>query len=124
MPKPLFESGEYLLGSYKVQHAHWMHGEWFGAGFWLRALVTNRRLLLFRDAGRRFDDREIILPADILKVWNLCLGRRDGILVALKDERRLYMLVEWSQGHRLVKDINEMITPPLKPRIIPRLRHL
>ncbi|MBI5666905.1 MAG: hypothetical protein HZC41_02775 [Chloroflexi bacterium] len=117
----LLESGEYVLGSYKVQRVNWVNGEWFGAGQWLRALVTNRRLLIVSDNHRR-DLAETIVPPDIRRVWNLCLGRRDGILVALNDGRRLYMLVDWSQGNKLVRDINEMLTPPLKPRIAPRLR--
>jgi hypothetical protein len=124
MVKGLLETGEYLLGSYKVQHAHWMNGEWFGAGYWLRVLVTNRRLLLHAEASRHREDTETINPADITKVWNLCLGKRDGILVALQDGRRLYMLVDWSQGNRLVRDINDMLAPPLKPRIVPRLHHV
>ncbi len=120
MVKHAFETGEYLLGSYKVQNASWINGEWFGAGQWLRALVTNRRLLIVPDAHRR-EILEVITPAEIRRVWNLCLGRRDGILVALHDGRRLYMLVDWSQGNRLARDINEMLTPPLKPHIAPRL---
>ncbi|MBZ0309974.1 MAG: hypothetical protein K8I82_28180 [Anaerolineae bacterium] len=121
MAKHYLESGEYLLGHYKVQPANWSNGEWFGNGQWLRAMVTNRRLLIASEP-QRYDKPEAIAPTDILRVWNLCLGRRDGVMVVLRDGRRLYMLVDWSQGNKLVRDINEMIAPPLKPHIIPRLR--
>jgi hypothetical protein len=119
MVKPLFELGEYALGSYTVRYADWDNGEWFGVGPWLKAVVTNRRLLLFSEASSQ---RDRIEPEQIRRVWNLCLGRRDGVMVALKDGRRLYMLVDWSQGNKLAKDIREMLTPPLKPRIAPRLQ--
>lgn len=123
MAKHLLDFGEYVLGSYKVQYASWMNGEWFGAGHWLRALVTNRRLLIAPETYRH-DLTETIIPPDIRRVWNLCLGRRDGVLVALNDGRHLYMLVDWSQGNKLVRDINEMLTPPLKPHIVPRLQSM
>jgi hypothetical protein len=29
--------------------------------------------------------------------------------------------VDWSQGRKLAKDINEMLTPRVAPRIAPRL---
>jgi len=116
------ESGEYLLGNYKVKPANWMNGEWFGSSRWIRAMVTNRRLLLTPEV-HRFDQPEAIIPGDIFRVWNLCLGRRDGVMVALRDGRRLYMLVDWSQGSKLARDINELIAPPLKPHIAPRLQH-
>ena len=49
------------------------------------------------------------------------LRERDGLMVELNDYRRLYMLVDWSQGRKLAKDINEMLTPRVAPRIAPRL---
>ncbi|NWG15062.1 MAG: hypothetical protein HXY41_00365 [Chloroflexi bacterium] len=122
MGKSSLEQGEYALGSYKVRYADWSNGEWFGVGPWLKVIVTNRRLLLFVDAGTQRDAARRIEPEQIKQVWNLCLGRRDGVMVKLKDGCRLYMLVDWSQGNKLVKDINEMLTPPLKPRIAPRLQ--
>jgi len=121
MPHELFEAGEYKLGGYKVQFAHWEGGEWCGAGYWQRAVVTNRRLLVFPDA-RHTDQAQKIASDDIVRVWNICLGKRDGVLVSLKDGLRFYMLVDWSQGSKLVRDIQEMIALPLHPRIAHRLR--
>lgn len=122
MAKHAFESGEYLLGNYKVKPANWMNGKWFSTEHWIRAMVTNRRLLLAPEL-HRYDKPEAITHGDIFRVWNLCLGRRDGVMVVLRDGRRLYMLVDWSQGSKLARDIKEMIAPPLKPHIIPRLQH-
>jgi hypothetical protein len=121
MFKDILEVGEYPLGSYKVQYVTWTNGEWCGNGYWLRALVTNRRLLVFAENGIRSSKVEAITPADVTKVWNVCLQGRDGIMVALKDDRRLYLLVDWSQGSKLVRDINNMLATPVKPRIVPRL---
>jgi hypothetical protein len=39
----------------------------------------------------------------------------------MRGGMHLYMLVDWSQGSKLVKDINQMLLPPLNPRISPRL---
>lgn len=121
MPHRLFEAGEYELGGYKVQFAHWEGGEWCGAGYWQRAVVTNRRLWVFPDA-RHTDRAQKIGADDIARVWNICLGKRDGVLINLKDGGRFYMLVDWSQGSKLARDIREMIALPLHPRIAPRLR--
>ncbi len=117
----LFETGEYELGRYKVQYVEWKDGEWSGTGYWLRAVVTNHRLLVFPEKGPQDQDVEIIYPDHITRAWNVCLRGRDGLMVELNDYRRLYMLVDWSQGGKLVRDINEMLTPPAKPRIAPRL---
>jgi hypothetical protein len=118
----VLEPGEYQLGGYQVQFVDWNGGEWRGAGFWLRAIVTNRRLLVFPDTRRSLEQTRTIKPEDIARVWNLCLGRRDGVLVILKDGRRFYLLVDWSQGGKLARDLNELLAPPLKPRILPRPR--
>jgi hypothetical protein len=120
MFKTILESGEYSLGNYRVQYAHWINGKWSGSGHWLNVLVTNRRLLLLTEMNGQMERREKIDPAEIVGVWNLCLGRRDAILVALQDGRQLYMLVDWSQGYKLARDINDMLAVPLKPHIRPR----
>jgi hypothetical protein len=122
MLKNILEPGEYPLSSYQVQFVDWVNSEWHGNDCWLRATVTNRRLLVF-SPGIQAVVAQTILPGDIRKVWNVCLQGRDGILVALKDGRRLYLLVDWSQGSKLVKDINSMLTIPLVPRIAPRMGH-
>jgi hypothetical protein len=116
---PPFEAGEYELGVYKVQYVQWVDGEWRGKGYWLRAIVTNRRLLVFPEQNAV--SMESITPEQITRAWNVCLRGRDGLMVELNDYRRLYMLVDWSQGRKLAKDINEMLTPRAAPRIAPRL---
>ncbi|MBZ0285841.1 MAG: hypothetical protein K8L97_34255 [Anaerolineae bacterium] len=116
----LLESGEYQFGCYKVQHVEWIDGEWNGDGYWQQALVTNRRLIVFPEMTERAKTHESIKPSDIIKVWNACLRGRDGILMVLKNGRHLYMLVDWSQGSKLVKDINSMLQPIPLPRISPR----
>jgi hypothetical protein len=120
--KDMLETGEYLLGRYKVQYMGWMNGEWQGEGYWQRALVTNRRLLVYPETAQHFGFTDAVMPGEIVKAWNLSMGRRDGILLLLKDKRRLYLLVDWSQGHKLVRDINDLLRPPVRPRIVPRLR--
>jgi hypothetical protein len=117
--QPPLETGEYEVGSYKVQQVSWDEGEWRGPGYWLQAVVTNRRLLVYPE--RDVKAAESIQPVDIIRAWNICLRGRDGLMVELKDKRRLYMLVDWSQGNKLARDIGKMITPPAKPRISPRL---
>jgi hypothetical protein len=116
---PLFEPGEYQLGRYKVQYVEWLDGEWCGTGYWLRATVTNHRLIVFPEQNAM--NVESITPDKITRAWNVCLRGRDGLMVALNDYRRLYMLVDWSQGGKLARDINEMLTPRVEPRITPRL---
>jgi len=118
---PFFEAGEYELGGYKVQFVEWIAGEWHGTGYWLRAIVSNHRLLVFPE--RNTHSVESIMPDQITRVWNVCLQGRDGLMVELNDHRRLYMLVDWSQGGKLARDINEMLTPRAQPRIAPRLPH-
>lgn len=115
----ILEVGEYQVGSYKVQQVNWENGEWRGPGYWLQAIVTNRRLLVYPE--RDVQAAEAIRPSDIVRAWNISLRGRDGMMVELRDKRRLYMLVDWSQGNKLVSDIQKMITPAVKPRIMPRL---
>ncbi len=117
--KAILEAGEYQVGAYKVQQVNWEDGEWRGPGYWLQAIVTNRRLLVYPE--RNAQAAETIQPPEIERAWNISLRGRDGLMVELKDKRRLYMLVDWSQGSKLAKDIRKMITPTAKPRILPRL---
>jgi hypothetical protein len=86
----------------------------------MRLIVTNRRLLLLPDNPRDPLSPLDMSETDIVRVWNVCLGRRDGIIMALASGRLLYLFVDWSQGSKLVTDIREMLTPPLNPRIAPR----
>jgi hypothetical protein len=120
MKNPFLELGEIEFGGYKVQTVEWIDGEWTGTGLWLRAIVTNRRLLVFPEIGDQLQNPLTYAPSEIMKAWNVSLRGRDGIMVLLSDGRHLYMLVDWSQGSKLVKDINQMLLPPIKPRISPR----
>ncbi len=121
MKNGLLSVDEYPFGYYKVQRVAWDHGEWQDAGYWLNAVVTNHRLIIFPGTDQNGDIQDAFQPVDIRKVWNVCLKGRDGIMIALRNGKRVYMVVDWSQGNRLVKDLNEMLTPPITPRIMPRL---
>ena len=121
MKNGLLSVDEYPFGYYKVQHVAWEHGEWHDTGYWLNAVVTNHRLIIFPGVDQNGDIQDALQPIDIRKVWNVCLKGRDGIMIALRNGKRLYMVVDWSQGNRLVKDLNEMLAPPITPRISPRL---
>ncbi len=121
MHKKLLESGEYQYGTYKVQPVEWADGDWQGSGLWLRAMVTNRRLLLLPEKSIQSLQNQSIRAAEIARVWNVCLQGKDGIMVQYRDGSRIYLLVDWSQGGKLVKDLNTMLQPLPKPRIMPRL---
>jgi hypothetical protein len=113
------DSGEYLVSTYKVQPMLWTGSEWEGVGYWQQAVVTNRRLLLFPE--RHLESVERINPADLVRVWNISLRGRDGLMMRMVDGSHQYMLVEWSQGRRLAKDIQTLLQPAARPRIAPRL---
>lgn len=115
------ETGEFQYGSYKIQYVEWDEGEWSGSGYWLRAVVTNRRLLVYPEVEDQRRHSATIPRAEIVKVWNVSLKGRDGIYLRLNDDRCLYMLVDWSQGSKLVRDIEKMLVPPARPRITPRV---
>ncbi len=121
MGSSFLESGEFQYGCYKVQYVEWANEEWTGTGFWLQATVTNRRLVVFPELGVYPQDYEAIQPNEITKVWNVSLAGRDGVLIRLRDNRCLHMLVDWSQGSKLVRDIDKMMISPVKPRISPRM---
>jgi hypothetical protein len=113
------DSGEYLVNTYKVQIMEWAGNEWEGAGYWQQAAVTNRRLLFFPE--RHIENISTMEPGEILRAWNISLRGRDGLMMRMADGSHQYMLVEWSQGRRLAKDIQTLLTPAAKPRISPRL---
>lgn len=122
MKLPL-ERGEYPLGRYKTRFAHFTLQGWEARGPWMRAIVTNQRLVFMPDDPT--NPQAAASPAamkhnDIVRAWNVCLGRRDGAIIALKSGKLLYLYIEWSQGSKLVRDISEMLTPPVQPRILPR----
>jgi hypothetical protein len=116
-----FEQGEYQLGCYMVQFARFTPRGWDGGGPWLRAIVTNLRLLVLSENSEPRYSPISITCADIVKIWNVNLGRRNGVILLLKKRRLLYFLVDWGQGSKLVQDVKEMLAPPVQPRIAPRL---
>lgn len=116
------EADEHPIATYKVQYVHWLNDTWIGRGDWLQAIVTNRRLLLIPSENSLRGKVESIRYQDVNNVWNLCLGKRDGVLLRLKNRQHFYLYVEWSQGNKLVHHLNERIAPATKPRILPRLR--
>ncbi len=123
MKVPL-QRGEYPLGRYKVRFARFTTHGWEERSAWMRALVTNQRVVFMPDDSQ--DARAALSPTtieshDIVRVWNVCLGKRDGAIVALSNGQLLYLFIEWSQGAKLVRDIHEMLTPPVQPRILPHL---
>lgn len=115
------QQGEYQLGRYKARYAKFSGLGWDNNGPWMRVLVTNRRVILLADDARDAHATSVIGRSDIARVWNVCLGKRDGVIMALTNGQLLYLFVDWSQGAKLVSDIHEMLTPPLQPSITPRI---
>ncbi len=115
----MFEDDEYQLGGYLVQYARWTKRGWDHGGPWMRAIVTNHRLLIAADGNRPYFSPISIGPSDLVKIWSVSLGRRSGVILLLKKRRLLYFLVDWGQGSKLVSDVKEMLAPPVAPRIAP-----
>jgi hypothetical protein len=114
---------EYRLGRYRVRFARFTTLGWDAQGPWMRAVVTNRRVMFLPDeAGSDAAPLEM-MPGAIARVWNVGLGRRDGLIIALKTGEMLYLFIDWGQGPRLSRDLRELLTPPLQPRIAPRAPH-
>ncbi|MGQ9890149.1 MAG: hypothetical protein ACUVSX_16920 [Aggregatilineales bacterium] len=117
------QQGEYRLGRYRVRFARFTSLGWDTQGPWMRAVVTNRRLVFTpEDAASPIAPLELT-PSSIARIWNVCLGRRDGLIIALKTGQMLYLFIDWSQGAHLGRDLRELLTPPLQPRIAPRAPH-
>lgn len=114
------QQGEYQIGRYKVRYAEFSGLGWCENGPWMRMAVTNRRLLFLPDDPRDSIGLNMIERSHITQVWNVCLGRRDGVILALRDGKLVYLFIEWAQGGKLTNDIREMLTPPLQPSITPR----
>lgn len=115
------QQGEYRLGRYRARFARFTTLGWETQGPWMRAVVTNRRLLFIPEDGS-------VAPLEfaagsIARTWNVALGRRDGLIIALKSGELLYLFIDWGQGPRLGRDLRELLTPPLQPRIAPRAPH-
>lgn len=122
MDNSYLEPDEHPIETYTVQYVQWLNDTWIGQGDWLQAVVTNRRLLLIPSQNSLRGKVESIRHQDVGNVWNLCLGKRDGVLLRLKNRQHLYLYVDWGQGSKLVHNLNERIAPATRPRILPRLR--
>ncbi|MCB9450869.1 MAG: hypothetical protein H6672_05485 [Anaerolineaceae bacterium] len=122
MDYPFLEPDEHAIETYTVQYVQWLNDEWIGRGEWLQAVVTNRRLMLIPPEDGLRGKVDSVRYAEINRVWNLCLGKRDGVLLRLKNRQHLYLYVDWSQGNRLAHHLQERMTQPTRPRILPRLR--
>ncbi len=117
------QHGEYPLGRYLVRYAHFTTLGWDGRGPWMRAIITNRRVILIPDEVQSEADPCVINGSSLARAWNVSLGKRDGVIISLNSGQLLYLFIDWGQGGRLVKDICEMLTPAVQPRIVPRLTH-
>ncbi len=117
------QQGEYRLGRYRVRFARFTTLGWDTQGPWLRAEVTNRRVLFIPEDSSSGAAAFELAPGGIARTWNVALGRRDGLIIALKSGELLYLFIDWGQGPRLGRDLRELLTPPLQPRIAPRAPH-
>src|SRR5262245_46328271 len=79
MNSDFLEPDEYAFGYYKVQRVEWEHGEWHETGYWLNAVVTNHRMVMYPRESTK--SRKTLQPLDIRKAWNVCLKGRDGIMI-------------------------------------------
>lgn len=95
---------EHELGRYRVRFARFDRGRWQSYGPWMEAFITDRRFLVCPDRGTPMT----ILPRSIMRVWRVCLGKRDGGILLLRNGTLLYFYVDWSQGAKLVKDLQHM----------------
>lgn len=120
-PQLPLENGEITYGLYHVQPVSWQDVEWAGSGYWVRAAITNRRLLVFPERGSYPQDYTIIPPSQIKNAWLASLQGRDGIVIRLHNHHYLYLLVDWGQGSKFARDLGLMLRMPIKPRIAPRV---
>ena len=103
---------EKQLNRYKVQAVQFTNGEWRTHGPWMRLIVTDRRLVVFPDHAPQQAKHLVIYPQMIARAWSVCLGKRDGTVIALKSGQLLYFYVHWSESVKLVRDIQALLKPP------------
>lgn len=115
----LLEYGEYFIERYRVQLTELMSSGWARSAPWLQTIITNRRLILMPEAESSSSPMVISLP-DIDGVWNVGLGRRDGVVLSLKNGEKLHMLVDWNEGRRMQRDTKMVMAlqPDYSPRYI------
>lgn len=116
----VLEHGEYQIERYRVKLTQLDTDGWSSDSPWLRAVITNRRLLLVPEEDQN-DCSPVVIPlAEIQKVWNIGLGRKDGLMLYLKTGQRVHMFVDWNQGRKLMRDTQEMmsVTPGATPNYL------
>jgi hypothetical protein len=114
------EHGEYVIERYRVKVTELLDSGWAQSVPWLKAIITNRRLLLVPEE-REASGSPINIPlSDIEAVWNVGLGRRDGVVFGLKGGEKLHMLVDWNQGRRLLRDTQTVmaLSPNFSPHFV------
>lgn len=110
----LLQLGEFSVGRYKIRFAHFAQGSWHAQGRWMHLLVTNRRLLLLPENPQQKDIYPMVIPAaNIVQVWSMGLGKRDGGVIELKGGELLYFFVEMSQSTHLTRDVRALLKPAL-----------
>lgn len=103
----ILEAGEHKIGEYRVRLARYQQGRWQSSGPWLNLIISNMRLVMAAENGQQAP--MTILPASIVRVWHACIGKRDGGILMLKTGHLFYFYVDWSQGARLVHDLEVMM---------------
>lgn len=119
----VLDSGEYLVGQYKVRIATFTRWGWQGDdSAWMQALITNHRLLLLPENPTEHAAHSPLAFSnqDLKSVWNACLGRRDGVILERSNGQLLHLLVHWAQGAKMARDLKEILIPTITPRIRPQ----
>ncbi len=112
----LLQTGEFTVGRYKIRFARFSKGGWRAQGPWMRLLVTNRRLILLPDQLEQADGFPMAIPAsNIVQVWSMGLGKRDGGVIELNGGDLLYFFVEMSQSTHMMRDIRTLLHPAAQP---------
>jgi hypothetical protein len=101
-----FVRGEYPIGQYSVRLAIMSRVGWTENGPRLRALVTNRRLILIPDGMTQLKPASIPVE-QIKRAWSLTLGKRDGMMISLKLGHSIYLFVE--QGSDITQDLGTLL---------------
>jgi hypothetical protein len=108
----LLQSGEFSVGRYKIRFARFSKGSWRTQGNWMRLLVTNRRLILLPENVQQKDSFPMaIAAANIVQVWSMGLGKRDGGVIELKGGELLYFFVDLAQSTHLMQDVRALLQP-------------
>ncbi len=109
--KNLLEPGEYPIERYRVKITELIDSGWAVNIPWWRAFITNQRLILVPEANKQCSPTIIPLN-DIVHVWNVGLGRLDGVVFSLTNGERLHMIVDWNQGRRFMRDTLRVLEAP------------